>query len=597
MQASSMAVLKKDTVSHTGYHWLWLVLWATLLMLPLFLQVGFHSAPDIETHIYHTHLFSEELGDGILYPRWLGDLYWGYGSASGMLSKVLTYYLAGILVNLGMSPIVALKIVLWVTVIGAGWCMYRLAGEFLPSSGAITAALFYQAAPYAMIDLYSRMSLPEYMAFLWLPALLLLLFYCVERSSLIYPALFALCYTALMLTHFLVAYLMGIALVVLALGLLWRTRQPRRGVILRLVVAGLLTGGAIAFYLLPVLAENQYLNTRWFVEGNEWGNYRHNFLLNAQGYLNTRAEYLYLENTIIAVGALLSVVLAATLLPLSLRYRETRSAKQRDMTFLMLLVFFFSTLMAFKISEPLYHILPRLEMVQFPWRWQTVSTAAIAYLAGDGVAWFLQNRRHIRPVAYRLAAQVMLAAGLLHIFYSAFVIFSTLAVRDHIPEQNLQEVQGNRPIEASYMYRTFLPVWAAEVDFAHLQPISPRVTTDPPAEVEITVWRSPERVFTVNAEQPTEVRLHTFWFPGWTVQVDGGVVETRISSDDGTMLFDVPTRQTQIRATFENTPIRNVGVWLSTATGLLIMGLLMWHFLKQRGQQQITVPGRLPDHP
>ncbi|MBZ0292252.1 MAG: hypothetical protein K8L99_06755 [Anaerolineae bacterium] len=565
----TLSIQSRSRINYRPFIWLFVV--SFILMLPLLLQPTFHRGADIETHIYNTTLFGREFTDGVIYPRWLGDLYWGYGSPSGMLSKVTTYYASGLLTVLGLSPIVALKIVIWATLFGSGCAMYWLAMPYLPPTATLTAAIFYQLAPYAMIDLYSRMALPEYMSFLWLPLLFGLLINCIERKSLLYPVLFAICFTAQMLTHFLIAYLTGLTLALLGLYQLWRVRENLRGPLLRVVLAGLLTLGLSAFYVLPLLVENQFLNVQWFTQGILWGDYRNNFLLNASAYNGTDFEAVSIENTIIGISALFGIGVAVIVAFANLCYPHHHPSRQRNMALVMLVVFAVATFMSFSLAQPLYRVIPQLNLLQFPWRWQTIATVAVAYLVGEGITWLKDMPRR---KTLKFATQILIALLILQAFYSIFIIYINISGRGPIKEENLQEVLGQRPIENSFVFRTFLPRWAAEVDFATLPRPNPQVTSENPADINIEIWRSPRRVFTVQSESANTITLHTFWFPGWQITVNGEAITPDIQPQTGLMQIPLPAGESNIMAIFGDTPIRSAGkvISLLTLLGVIVIG-------------------------
>jgi len=76
----------------------------------------------------------------------------------------------------------------------------------------------------------------------------------------------------------------------------------------------------------------------------------------------------------------------------------------------------------------------------------------------------------------------------------------------------------------------------------------------------------------VRVDQPSELRIKTYNFPGWTARIDGKVVPM-LSDKDGVQQIDVPPGIHSVQASFENTPPRTAGTVLSAVGLLIVLGL------------------------
>jgi uncharacterized membrane protein YfhO len=76
----------------------------------------------------------------------------------------------------------------------------------------------------------------------------------------------------------------------------------------------------------------------------------------------------------------------------------------------------------------------------------------------------------------------------------------------------------------------------------------------------------------VRVDQPSELRIKTYNFPGWTARIDGKVVPM-LSDKDGVQQVEVPSGVHNVQASFENTPPRTAGTVLSAVGLLIIIGL------------------------
>jgi uncharacterized membrane protein len=84
--------------------------------------------------IFNTQQFAAGLREDVLYPRWFGDFYNGYGARVGIGYAPLTYYGGSLFMLLGYSVFTALKTLLTITLIIGGLGMYRLASRFFADS-------------------------------------------------------------------------------------------------------------------------------------------------------------------------------------------------------------------------------------------------------------------------------------------------------------------------------------------------------------------------------------------------------------------------------------------------------------------------------
>ena len=89
---------------------------------------------------------------------------------------------------------------------------------------------------------------------------------------------------------------------------------------------------------------------------------------------------------------------------------------------------------------------------------------------------------------------------------------------------------------------------------------------------EVLQWLPTHREIAVRVDQPSELRIKTYNFPGWTARIDGKVVPI-LSDKDGVQQVEVPPGIHNVQASFENTPPRTAGTVLSAVGLLIVLGL------------------------
>jgi hypothetical protein len=199
------------------------------------------ATPDGAFHLQRVRALSEALAAGVLYPRWFPDFAFGYGYPVFNYYAPAFYYPPALLHLLGLDVIDATRFTLALVYALGGAGGYLLLRRWTAPLSALAGAILYQVFPYRLYDLFVRGALPEFAAFLWLPWIVLAALHVLNRWDrsvaplapangvlLIAPAL---CWTGLILTHNLTAFMAAVGLLIawplVAMG---RNASARSGV-------------------------------------------------------------------------------------------------------------------------------------------------------------------------------------------------------------------------------------------------------------------------------------------------------------------------------------------------------------------------------
>jgi hypothetical protein len=194
--------------------------------------------------------FGDQLRQGHLYPRWLPASHDGLGSPVFYYYPPLSFYPAGLLAALGLTPGAAIVATFGFAFAGSGAAMFCWARDW--TNHPLAAAFFFMAAPYHLADFYGRGALAETCAIAFIPLLALGMKRAAEGKG---PVLAAISYAAMIATHLPLALLASLFLVVPYALVLARGR-PR--ILLALAAALALGVGLAAIYLLPALLLEPY---------------------------------------------------------------------------------------------------------------------------------------------------------------------------------------------------------------------------------------------------------------------------------------------------------------------------------------------------
>ncbi|MCB9133044.1 MAG: hypothetical protein H6647_19150 [Anaerolineales bacterium] len=159
------------------YRWLQQRLWLLLPLLAIpaiwpLLKMGLPLSADGTLHLLRVVLLDHHISNGVLYPRWVPELFTGLGYPVFNFYSPLAYYLAELLHLIGLDFVAALIASFAVLIVFSGFGMYRLARDVLGSRhtwAALVAATAYMYAPYLLTNVYIRGAIAEVGAQAWLP--------------------------------------------------------------------------------------------------------------------------------------------------------------------------------------------------------------------------------------------------------------------------------------------------------------------------------------------------------------------------------------------------------------------------------------------
>lgn len=533
-----------------------LTLLALLAGLPLF-QFKVMSGHDALEYLPRNVEFYEGLRAGQLLPRWAPDLNAGYGEPFFNFNPPGIYYLSAFFHGLGFSFVAAANLACFALLLLAGLGMYLLAGEFFGPRGGLVSAAAYLFAPYLLVALYVRHALADFSAFAPIPLALWGLYRFVAGGRCPALALGAVSLALLLLSSNPVALITVPALALLVVWLAWAGRSWRA--LLRGGWCLALGLGLSAFFWLPALVERDFVQVFRLLEG--YLSYRNHFVYPGQ---LIRAPWGYglslpgpADGMSFAIGPVHLVLVGASVV-LIRRLRATPGRGGLLVTYslvLLLLAAFFSS----TASQFLWDRLALLQYLQFPWRFLSLVAASTAFLSGCP---FLL----LPPDARRLAN------GLMGGIIVALVLFGLPRAR---PETFLEIADGDyspRVIAAENIAVTtageYAPIWVQE---------RPRT----PAAAALTILsgrgrvqvigRSPARAeFRATVMEAAWLRVNTFYFPGWTLYVDGARRAIDFRNPQGVMEFALKPGEHLVQVVFADTPIR---LW-SARLSLLALALL-----------------------
>ena len=565
----------------------WLaILLALPAMLPLFAPGYFLKAHDARHSIFFLVQFDRSFSAGALWPTWGPDHAVGFGYPTFLLYAPLAFYIGEFFHLLGLGFAAATKAT-WVVGFFLGATgSYKLARRWFPPAAALVASLAFTYAPYHLSQIYVRAALAEFMALSALPWVFLAFIRLWDDPRPRRAAFAALGLAALMLFHTVstltfVPLVVALLFVLLARDLVAARRAGRPpGRVLRSpgvawsVVAMMLTGLLTCIFVVPMLLERGNVAQWQWVKDTY--NYRLHFVYPGQ-LLNPSWGYGYSvagpnDGMSFQVGVAIFLLASAGVGALLSR----RSAALRWVFGFLLAATALALFLMLPVAEPVWNVLPLVDLIQFPWRLLAVAAFTLSLFAGLGALALDQfgreANRNASPFVYLLGlAIVVTSLG----FTRPQLV--PLTAKDESPLAVLD-------FELAFPDMRGLTRWAERpptdddspliAEYLAGEPLQKAALVDGAGRITGQDSGALYAEARVEADGPVKLRFYNYFFPGWRGTVDGQPAEIRPEGANGLITLGVPQGTHIVRVEYGTTPPRIAGVLLS-ALGLLGVALLL----------------------
>ncbi|MGH9745720.1 MAG: hypothetical protein ACRD59_06375 [Candidatus Acidiferrales bacterium] len=550
---------------------------ATAVVMPMFF-LGNASGHDFGFHLASWLDVAGQWREGIAYPRWTEWANGGFGEP-----RFIFYPPASWALGAALGSVLSWRMVpgafIWLTLILSGVTMWRLAREWLPNPQAAAAAVIFAANPYQLVVVYYRSDFAELLASAIFPLLILGAGRVVRdgsreisgdgwRESWDGLPLLAIAFAGIWLSNAPAAVIATYSLaLLLAVGcILQRSFRP------------LLSGGAAmvfgfglaAFYILPAAFEQRWVQIGQVVGEN---------LRPAQNFLFTGSSdpEFVLFNWKVSGVALGMILLTGVAAVFSARYRRDARAPW----WMMLALASASVFLMFPASIWAWRYLPKLQFVQFPWRWLVPLSVPYALFVASAVG---RSRR--RRIWYCALAVVIASTAIA-------MIRNAWWDSEDVPTL-LAAIQSDRGYDGTDEYapigcdRYNLPGVGQDAEpsqdsqnipgtprIAQLDPESDEIVPAAGDRIQIDKWTAETRVFRVEEPEPATLALRLINYPAWMARIDGNPVEIRGRPETDQVLIDTLAGSHTVELSFRRTPDRIAGTAISGVSSVILLGFVI----------------------
>lgn len=552
---------------------------AILLSLP----VWRHGFPT-NTHdgLYHAmwaRAFADQFLGGDLYPRWLLNLNGGLGSPAFFYYPPLPYWILSFLQlllpakatawqALGLSSTLGLAfsglfMLLWLRRITSVW-------------PAAVAAILYMAMPYHLhTDIFIRGAYAEFWAFAWMPLILWAVHRMHDRRR-YGMSMLSFAYALLLVTHLPTAFIFSCIPPVYAFFL--HCKKERYRFCRRILSAMAIGAGLGAVYIVPVLMMQQHISISEFLhspfEYVRW------FLASNSSWKNPRNIRLFKKTLFHLMLSLMAAGLSAFVLACS-----NKEKNLRRISYFWLTVLGLAAAMMFRFSRPIWHILPPLQMIQFPWRFCLLLCLAAAALSAVGLESLRGLRKDFGNHASKLKYLSSWKRGWPLLILSLCILYwgfiTTNIVQAKYAQPNLINDDALSTMIDAPEYRTHWTMIGREQVIERRgarQPDRPKADFDKgTGSISVVAWRPRHLILNVRTDTNSALLIHQFYFAGWEAKWNGKPVAVMPSIPEGLLRADLPPGSGILELNLTATLAERLGQMISGLSLLIIIVSLFPH--------------------
>jgi len=543
-----------------------------ILLIPLTALVaslprirGVSCGDDFDFHLLSWMEAQRSWTQGILYPHWVQTANWGAGEPRFVFYPPLSW-IAGALLGFALPWNWVAAAFIFLSLTAAGLATSALARQFLPAPNATLAGILAAATPYTFFVAYRRSALSELAAAAWIPLLLLYAWRepPVNAKNPLIPNPYSLIPVSLVLaavwltnapTGVMASYLLAFA--ALSAAILQRNWQP----IFRAAFAAPLGLGLAAFYLIPAAWEQRWIDVRQALDigmrtQDSWLFARH-----TDPSLALHDHVLAIASSLVVLTAALALAGFAT----ALRRGQLRLESRHYWLSLAILVPIL-VLLQLPFTAPIWNALPKLQFLQFPWRWLTV--LATPYAIFLAAATPLGTRRA------RIWSSVAWAAVLIGFSVASTQLFFQACDDEDQVSAQFSDFQTDTGVAGTDEYAalgsdntlvaTGLPDACQVSDPTQELGEPDKDSGDIPvwypeqgscdATYSAQLWQTEHKRLQVDSDDDGFLILRLRRYPAWAISVNGSPVSSQGTRDDGLIEIPISAGQSNIEIRWTTTP-------------------------------------------
>lgn len=514
-----------------------------------FRSSNFFITHDGPFHIERTFNLLSSLKEGNFPPSWTNLYNSGFGSPIFLYLFPIPYIISVLLALTGLDlvSVVKLDFLFWDLVAATGMYLWLRRGLAFSKTASLVGAIFYLYSPANIAQVFVRGSLREFAGAAVFPFVLLEIKNLSERVNLSTIGRAALLMAIFLLTDG-ITVVMFLPLILVYTAYLLFTNQRKVPFTVGLTVSSLITLLISSYLYLPFIFEMKFLRgpTNYYLEHFVYWwqlfDYHWGFGFSLAGQNDSMSFQLGIIN-LAALGLLIALFL-----------KKHLSLSVLDKLFLILLVCYLFLIVEGPLSHLIWRLIPPLQLIQLPWR----LLIPIIFIFSVAAASLVNKLKLTQKWVIIIFVGVLLVS---------FRYLRTNQVFVFEPGYLLKN-SGD-----ATAYHEFIPVWRSNTsEFANFPNRVEVISGE--AVIGTVTEKNSEYYFELTSKNGAKVRLNALYYPGWKAQINESETPITISTNksrpltdkrdlSGLMVITVPPGKHQISFFFADTPIRQVGKWLT----------------------------------
>ena len=538
---------------------------------------GFPVSDDGILHRWRLWQFWELWRSGHVPVRWAPEIALGLGTPLYTYYGPLGYLIGIIPMSFGLSSAMALEVVLFGSLLFGGLgmfafaqCWWRTRGRDSSWAGFV-AAVSFQYTPYVILVAARRAALGEIVALAIAPWFLLAVISCVRNQGFALIVALAISTAGIVLAHTLTMAVFGtIGLLVFNIDVvrLGHRRDLQKSALLRVGSAGVLALLISGFFWLPTLAEIGWVHSeRLRLDGTFQLSFRKHFIpfpeiTQFRPIHDFQIDLAALPPTVTHLGLIQSILLVVSVgfIARSGRWRQARYG-------LPLAIVSISLFLVTPNSRSIWESFTPIQNFQFPWRF----LGPVAVFGSVMVAGFVVSRKS--PIKWAFLVALISVATSSWVNVRSIEWNKEWDTRSNVWDYEL----GTRLVGLTSLHE-FLPAWVVP-DGVQLLDQSSNLEAVPSeangsfGAVQILRSSWDESEFAITAIGDTSFTFDMFYFPTWSVTLDGVVAQAKPTPHLGFLSIRIPDGNHIVRIVHGRSPTQVVGDLL-TVIGLITTSVL-----------------------
>ncbi len=567
-----MSFIKKEFI----YYLLLIIIISVLLVLDLFINSGRSSNMDGLVHITTIAQFTKALLAGDFPVMWLNN-FANYGMPIPIFAHQLPTYFGAFINILVDDPVLAFNIVCFIGVLLSNIFFYIFLRLYVSPYFAFFGTLLFNFAPYRIINLYIRGAIPETFSSFLLPLALIGIYVWLKKKNLLGFFLLVITLLGLILTHpmmfvtnsfIIIPYLLFMILTTLGNDFNLRSFISQKAIHAYILfgITVVLALGMAAYYVIPLNIEIKY-----FYYSREANHLVQNQFMHLANYFDFNWYYFY-QNDIFPRGHFIKsgipeilTLIAGAVYVIWNRITEKKLRTKPTLFELVVLVGVGIVFLTTQYSQIVYETISFLGNIQFPWRMMS------AFIFIPPIIAALALHKTQKPVLAFVIIMLIVGIRFPQLYgknYTEYPLSEYTFTVNNLHSNNMNTI------------------WTGETEDYPIKETQTEIIGGQ-GTIEKSEVSNSWRKYTIHAQTPVQLVDYTFYFPGWSVYVDG--VQKDIQFQDPnyrgviTYMVDAGTHDVLLR--FEDTKIR----FLSKIFSVIFIALFVILFLMRKKIQRFIM--------